>query len=85
MVFLYGNSSKEWVESRIAAATNKLLFDESPVEDIYVYRTPPHKGSDGDLGIKENANVNGVPINVINNEDLNSQMLDKFINNLKGE
>jgi len=85
MVFLYGKSSKEWVESRIASATNKLLFDESPVEDIYVYRTPPHKGSDGDLGIKENANVNGVPINVINNEDLNSQRLEQFINNLKGE
>ncbi len=85
LVFLYGKSSKEWIESRITAATNKLLFDESPVENIYVYRTPPQKGADGDLGIKENANVNGVPINVINNEELNSLLLDKFINSLKGE
>lgn len=83
MIFLYGKSSKEWVESRITAATNKLLFDESPVENIYVYVAPPEKGTDGDLGIKENTIVNGVPIHIINNEDLNSQRLDQFINNLK--
>ncbi|WP_149276190.1 toll/interleukin-1 receptor domain-containing protein [Pareuzebyella sediminis] len=87
LVFIYGKSSRDWVQSRINTVANKLLWNDSPIEDIYIYAAPPDKASNDDLMLKVK-NINGVPVNIIDyskHEVLDTNLLEQFISNIKGE
>ncbi|MGB5236844.1 MAG: TIR domain-containing protein [Flavobacteriaceae bacterium] len=87
LVFLYGKSSKEWVESRFTQAMGKLMFDKGPVEDIFIYITPPAKDAE-DLIKAGNTVINNIKVNVVNHSDqenVNPEIIEDFMSNLIGK
>ncbi|CAN5478639.1 hypothetical protein BH10BAC2_BH10BAC2_22780 [soil metagenome] len=83
LVFLYGNASYEWVKARIDAALQLIVTNNYPIHDFYVYVAPPNK-----MHIDIKPNQRFLKVNIVNNSsqpDLNSDMLESFINALKKE
>lgn len=83
LVFLYGNSSKEWVIERMNAALQLMLKNNYPIEDFFIYMAPPHKEAD-------NLNINQrlLKINIVNKSGdakIESDTLDKFLADLKAK
>ncbi len=83
LVFLYGNSSKEWVLERMNAALQLMLKNNYPIEDFFIFMAPPHKEADA---IQINQRL--LRINIINGSDgptLKTDALDKFLLELKSK
>jgi TIR domain len=83
LVFLYGSVSKEWVLERMSAALQLIVTNNYAIDDFYVYLAPPNKMNED---IKLNQRF--LKVNVLNNSsnpDLNAEMLDAFIKDIKGE
>lgn len=83
LVFLYGNSSKEWVIERMNAALQLMLKNNYPIEDFFIYMAPPHKEAD-------NLNINQrlLKINIVDKSDdpkIETDALDKFLADLKAK
>ncbi len=82
LVFLYGQVAREWVLERMSAALQLIITNNYSIDDFYIYLAPPNKMNDD---IKLNQRF--LKINVVNNSsnpDLNAEMLDTFIKNMKG-
>ena len=83
LIFLYGNSSKEWVIERMNAALQLMLKNNYPIEDFFIYMAPPHKEAD-DLQINQRL----LKINIVNqskDSSLDTDALDKFLSDLKAK
>jgi hypothetical protein len=81
LIFLYGNTSKEWVMERVSAALRLIINNRYPVEDFYIYLAPPHK-EDDNLSI----NQRFLKVNVVNYSEtpnINNAVLQQFLNTLK--
>jgi TIR domain len=77
LIFLYGSVSKEWVLERMSAALQLIITNNYPIEDFFIYMTPPHKDS-GDILL----NQRFLKVNVIdssNSQKLEKSALEKFL------
>ncbi len=86
LVFLYGKASKDWIKERVSDAISKVIMDETPVEEIYIYLAPPKKSEDDFQLNQRIINQKSFNVNIINNSELdevNDDLLEPFINDLK--
>ena len=81
LIFLYGSVSKEWVEERMKAALQLILTNNYPIEDLFIYMAPPHKGT-ADITL----NQKFLKVNIVNSsnkESIGQDELDQFLHALK--
>jgi hypothetical protein len=81
LIFFYGKVSRDWVLERMSAALQLIVTNNFPIEDFFIYLTPPHKNPD-DISLRQRF----LQVNVVNNSDdanINAIALEQLLTNLK--
>jgi len=81
LIFFYGKVSRDWVFERMSAALQLIVTNNFPVEDFYIFLTPPHKDP-GEISLKQRF----LQVNVVDNSDnsyISTNTLDKLLKNLR--